>query len=185
MGQGGRLRIRAALFLGVGLGLTGLVLIAYGANIFSSWENTTVDARFSIRGTQDPPPNLVTVLIDVETFAALRANKETRFDSTFPFRRSFHARVIDRLREDGAKAIVYDIELNEQSEGNQGALDDNSFVRAVCRMTLSREGRDPVTPPLERDPRAVFDDVKKGKLTRDCAAAVYGVWIDPKKDGTL
>src|SRR5262245_47824976 len=156
MGQGGRLRIRAALFLGVGLGLTGLVLIAYGANIFSSWENTTVDARFSIRGTEKPPPNLVTVLIDIETLSDLRNNKETRLRAQFPFPRSYPARVIDRLREDGAKAIVYDIELTEPAEGEQGARDDNAFVRAVCRLMISRRGGDGGGAPLERDPAAVL-----------------------------
>ena len=52
---GGRLRIRAALFLGVGLGLTGLVLMAYGANLFRQWEYTTVDARACVKISPDIP----------------------------------------------------------------------------------------------------------------------------------
>jgi adenylate cyclase len=177
---GGRLRIRAALFLGVGLGLTGLILIAYGANVFKPWESDTVDARFSIRGEQSPPPDLITVLIDTETFAELRSREETKLEARWPFRRSYHARVIDRLREDGAKAIVYDVEIAEQSEGEQGARDDNAFVTAICRLTISRRGGDDGKPPLKRDPAAVLADVQSGSLSPDCAYAVYGVVIDEK-----
>jgi CHASE2 domain-containing sensor protein len=177
MNQGGRLRIRAALFLGVGLGLTGLVLIAYGASLFRPWEYDTVDARFSIRGEQEPPPELVNVLIDTETFSDLRARRETRLQARWPFRRSFHARVIDRLREDGAKAIVYDVEFAEQSAGEQGALDDNAFVTAICRLAISRAGRDDGRPPLERDPATVLADVRSGELAEPCAYAVYGVQL--------
>jgi adenylate cyclase len=183
MGQGGRLRTRAALFLGVGLGLTGLVLMAYGANLFRPWEYTTVDARFSIRGTEKPPANLVTVLIDTETFSDLKLRKQTKLYARWPFRRSFHARVLDRLREDGAKAIVYDVEFSEQSAGEQGAVDDNALATAICRLKLSREGRDNGAPPLQRDPEAVLAEVRKGTLSNDCAYGVYGVWIDQTKDG--
>jgi adenylate cyclase len=179
---GARFQIRMALFLGVGLGLTGLVLIAYGANLLKPWELTTVDTRFSIRGTEQPPPELVTVLIDTETFAALRARKETRLDARFPFRRSFHARVIDRLREDGARAILFDVVFAEQSAGEQGARDDNALVTAICRMTISRAGGDDGRPPLGREPSAVLADVRGGSLSPVCAEAVYGVVLAEEGD---
>ena len=57
--RAGGKRIRAALFLGVGLGMTGFSLVGYGANVFQQLEFDTVDARFDFRGTQDPPPQLV------------------------------------------------------------------------------------------------------------------------------
>jgi len=50
-------RLRAALFLGVGLGLTGAALIGYGTNVFSQLESESVDARFSVPGTEEPPPS--------------------------------------------------------------------------------------------------------------------------------
>src|SRR5829696_10554778 len=182
MGQlGGRLRIRAALFLGVGLGLTGLVLMAYGANLFRTWEYSTVDARFSIRGTEKPPPELVTVLIDTETLSDLRNRKATRLNARWPFRRSYHARVLDRLREDGAKATLYDVEFAEQTPTEQGALDDNDLIRAICRITLSHAGRDPSGPPLKRDAAAVLADVQAGRLSEPCAYGVYAVVLAQKK----
>ena len=131
---GGRLRVRAALFLGVGLGLTGLVLMAYGANLFEPWEADTVNARFSIRGEQEPPPELVTVLIETETFDAIRDNPETRLQAQYPFTRTFHARVLDRLREDGVGTVVYDIEFADQTPGEEGALADNALIEAVEKL---------------------------------------------------
>jgi adenylate cyclase len=106
---GGRFQIRMALFLGVGLGLTGLVLIAYGANLLRPWELDTVDARYSIRGTENPPPELVTVLIDDVTFDELRIQ--------WPFPRTLHARVLDRLREDGVRAVAFDVQFSEPTPG--------------------------------------------------------------------
>jgi adenylate cyclase len=109
MGQlGGRLRIRAALFLGVGLGLTGLVLIAYGANVFKPWEYDTVDARFSIRGTHEPPIPLAVVGVDDVTFGDFNI----RFQD---FRRLWYAQTLEALRDDGARAVLFDFQITEPS----------------------------------------------------------------------
>ena len=48
----GRRRLRVALFLAVGLGATGLWLVAYGVNVFEDLDLDTIDARFSVRGEQ-------------------------------------------------------------------------------------------------------------------------------------
>lgn len=45
-----------ALFLGVGLAATGLGLVAYGTNVFRELELQSVDARFSLRGTEKGQP---------------------------------------------------------------------------------------------------------------------------------
>ena len=101
-----RWRLRAALFLGVGLALTGAALVAYGANLFRQLEVDSLRARFEVRGATKPPPELVIVDIDTQTLTNLR--------ETWPFRRRHHARVIDRLSDgsfiyemdDGAKIAV-------------------------------------------------------------------------------
>jgi CHASE2 domain-containing sensor protein len=54
-----------------------------------------------------PPNDLAVVSIDADTFAALRHQ--------WPFPRRWHARVIDRLRELGARRIVYDVQFSEPS----------------------------------------------------------------------
>ncbi len=50
-----RLPVRVVLFLGVGLGVTALGLVAYGTDVLRNVELDSVDARFSIRGDRKPP----------------------------------------------------------------------------------------------------------------------------------
>src|SRR5215210_1254361 len=115
-----RARLRAALFLGVGLAATGLGLVAYGTNVFESLELTTVDARFSVRGPEKPPSDVVVVAINDVTFSEFNTNAE---HIRYPFPRRYFAKVIDRLHADGARVVAYDIQFTEQTdEANDTAL---------------------------------------------------------------
>jgi adenylate cyclase len=80
-----------------------------------------VDARFSIRGEQETPRDVVVVEIDDRTFDEL--------DESFPFKRSRHAEAIDRLSDAGAKLIAYDIQFTEPTRPPQ----DRALARAVAR----------------------------------------------------
>ena len=118
--------MRAALFLGVGLATTGLALVAYGTNVFRELELDTVDARFTIRGAEPAPTDIVVVAINDDTFSDFNsAGRRVRF----PFPRSDFARVIDRLREDGAKVIAYDIQFTERTSDRE----DIALIKAVAR----------------------------------------------------
>jgi adenylate cyclase len=110
----------------VGLGLTALVLVAQATDLLGSWELDSIDARFAIRGDEEPPPELVAVLIDDKTFRDL-----PRPIARWPFPRTVHARVLDRLREDGVRAVVYDVQFSEPSSGPQGQSEDNALVAAT------------------------------------------------------
>lgn len=120
-GSRSRRRLRIALFVGVGLALTGISLVAYGTNVFRQLEFDSVHARFAVRGVEPPPPELVIVQIDDVTFNEL--------GEQWPFPRSMHGRVIDRLTDDGARAIVYDIQFTEATEEDE----DNALIDAVDR----------------------------------------------------
>lgn len=111
-----RWRLRVALFLAVGLGITGIWLVAYGANVFETFELSTVDARFRLR-EKEPPRDIVVVRIDDVTFDELNLQ--------WPFPRSRHGRVISRLKEDGAKVIAYDVQFSEPSAD---AAEDNALM---------------------------------------------------------
>ena len=65
---GSRWRLRVALFLAVGLGITGIWLVAYGVNVFKGLELESVDARFALPGERAPPRDIVLVRIDDVTF---------------------------------------------------------------------------------------------------------------------
>jgi adenylate cyclase len=109
------------MFLSSALLLTGAVLAAYIADVFGDLELDTIDARFAIRGDQPPPDDVVVVGVDDETFSEL--------DEQWPFKRSRHAQLIDRLREDGARTIVYDVQFTEPTK----PAEDNALLDAVHR----------------------------------------------------
>ena len=115
------LRLRTVLFLSVGLGATALGLVAYGTDALRKLELDSVDARFSIRGTEKPPSALIVVQIDDVTFDELNLR--------WPFPRTVHAKVIDRIAADHPKAIAYDVEFTEPTVPRE----DNALIRAVSR----------------------------------------------------
>ncbi|HEX6712389.1 MAG TPA: adenylate/guanylate cyclase domain-containing protein [Thermoleophilaceae bacterium] len=130
-----RTRLRTGLFLIVGAASVLITLALYLAPrwkpVKSAFESTTVledksiDARFNIRGEKKPPSDVVVVAIDDATFQDLQQR--------WPFRRSYHSKVINRLHKDGAKLIVFDVQFTEpQDTGNpnQDARDDNGLLLA-------------------------------------------------------
>jgi adenylate cyclase len=119
--RGGRRRVRTLLFLSVGLAAAGLALGAQRAHVLRGLELGSVDVRFAVRGTQAPSRDVVVVQVDDRTFDDLRIR--------FPFPRSVHARLIDRLHRAGARVIAFDIELRAPTK----VAEDNAFVLAVAR----------------------------------------------------
>src|SRR5436190_5021072 len=127
-----RNRLRTVLFLSVAAVSVLLTVALYLAPswkpVKSGFESTadlerkSIDARFQIRGTKTPPSNVVVVGIDDVSFEDMHL----RFQD---WRRLFHANVINRLRKDGAKLIVYDIQFTEPSNRPE---DDNALIVA-CR----------------------------------------------------
>jgi adenylate cyclase len=91
----------------VAVGATGLALVAYGTNLLHSLELSTVDARFTIRGNESPPKDVVLVEIDERTFDELGFQ--------WPFARSVHARVIENIARDDPRVIAYDVQFSEAS----------------------------------------------------------------------
>src|SRR6185437_8347683 len=83
-------------------------------------ERATVHARFALRGATQPR-DVVVVAIDERTFSTLGLQ--------WPFPRSLHGKVIDRLHADGARAIVYDIQFTEPTSHRE----DLALYTAVAR----------------------------------------------------
>ena len=100
-------RIRLILLAVVALLAVAVGLLAHGTKLFKSAELSTVDARFSVRGDKKAPRDIVVVGVDADT--------QQRLNERWPFPRDFHARVIDRLKADGAKVIAIDIAISQQS----------------------------------------------------------------------
>jgi adenylate cyclase len=109
------------LFIAAGLSSAGILLGLYAADALKGLELRSVDTRFSVRGDAPQPRDLAVVAIDTRTFNQLKKQ--------WPFPRHLHARVIDHLRRDGARAIAIDIQFTEQT--NQ--KDDGALIDAVGR----------------------------------------------------
>ena len=98
-----RRRATGRLLAGTAAALVAAAVSLSGA--LAPVENASVDARFGVRQTQ-PVTDIVVVGIDERSIRELGA---------FPFRRLRHAQAVDRLRQAGAREIVYDVQFTEPS----------------------------------------------------------------------
>jgi adenylate cyclase len=101
--------------------LIGLVLLARHFGALEAMELDTVDARFSLRGAQTPPAELLIVDMDDATFEEL----------DWPVPRRHHGRLIDRLVKADAAVIVFDVQFTEESA--YGPRDDRALEAAIAR----------------------------------------------------
>jgi adenylate cyclase len=122
--RGQQRKTRALLIIAVVA--AGLGLFAYATNVLRRSELPTIDARFSIRGKQRPPANLVLVQIDNATLQELT---RLHMPSEPPLPRRYDAKVIDRLRLAGASTIAMDLEFTHETD----VADDNALIEAIAR----------------------------------------------------
>jgi adenylate cyclase len=115
-----RRRRELALLLVVIVAAT-FAIVAHATHLMRATELQSVDARFSVRGTEPRPDDIAIVEVDDRTFSELGVQ--------WPFPRSLHARVIDRLREGGAKTIAIDIQFTEPTTERQ----DSALIESVSR----------------------------------------------------
>jgi len=115
-------RRREIALLIVVIAAAAIAIVAETTHLMRSLELQSVDARFSVRGTEPTPDDFAIVEVDDRTFSELPKVQ-------WPYPRSLHARVIDRLREAGARAIAVDIQFTEETTPRQ----DNALVESVAR----------------------------------------------------
>jgi CHASE2 domain-containing sensor protein len=114
----GRLHLRALAL--AALAAIALAGAAFESGALSSAEGQSLNTRFGVRGAQRPG-DVAVVAVDERTFSDLRLQ--------WPFRRALHARLIDRLRADGAKVIVYDVQFTEPTD----SADDLALYESIAR----------------------------------------------------
>jgi HD-GYP domain-containing protein (c-di-GMP phosphodiesterase class II) len=108
----------------------GIAIGAQQTRVIDGLEHDSLRARFSLR---DAPHHndVVVVGIDDATFAELKQQ--------WPFKRSLHGRVIDRLHAAGALEIVYDVQFTEPTTPREdGALYD-ALVRSGGAVLVTGE----------------------------------------------
>jgi adenylate cyclase len=154
-----RQRAKVLLLLGVALLSTGLALLLYWSNGLRRVDHATVDTRFSVRGDETPPHDLITVGIDDYSFGKRsQGGLELRFQD---WPRTYHARVLRNLHRDGARVIAYDVQFTEASKGKEGEAADFALFEAagvakpVIFSTTEVDERACINPRLW-EPRDVF-----------------------------
>jgi adenylate cyclase len=111
---------RLGPMLAVALAAAAVAFAAQATGLVDRLEGDTVDARFELRGER-PANDVAVVAVDGNTFSELGVR--------WPFPRSLHARVIDRLRKAGARQIAYDVQFTEPTKPKE----DLALLDAVAR----------------------------------------------------
>ncbi len=130
-----RRRARQLLLALVAVACTGVAVIAYSTQLLAQLEGLTINARFSVRGNERPPSNIVVVGVDAKTFDQLEIE--------WPFPRSLQARLINRINAGHPAVIAFDVQFSEPSAYN----DEVPFVNAISntngRIVFSTTETDP------------------------------------------
>ena len=123
-----RRHLRTKLFLSVGAGVTGIMLIAFVFHFgfFEGLQRQWVDTNFSIRGKEKAPKDVVVIGIDSTTFDDFQIRWQQ-------FRRVLYAQILNRIHAANPKAVAIDIQFTEPSSGPTGPADDNAIYNAVAR----------------------------------------------------
>jgi adenylate cyclase len=109
-----RLRVFALTLL-VFIGLAIMNALGVGQTL----ENLALDVCYRIRPQSPPPPELVIVGIDEQSFQDIKR--------AWPWPRHFHAEIVRRLKDAGARLIVFDVIFAEPGEPK----DDLLFAEAI------------------------------------------------------
>jgi adenylate cyclase len=131
-------RLRAMLLLAAAATIAAAGLAAQAGHALRRLDLSTVNMRFSVRGTQPVPKDIVLVAIDDYTY-------HSPPQPTWPFDRHDHAKVLRNLEKAGAKVIAYDVQFTEQS---RSASADQALVdatRAGGRDRIVMASTDPTT----------------------------------------
>jgi adenylate cyclase len=102
-----RNRMRPLLLGLAAIGSAAIAIAAYATDALKPQDRSTIDTRFSIRGSERAPSNIVVVKVDDKTFDDL--------GTPWPFPRATHARVLDRIASEHPSAIAYDVQFSERS----------------------------------------------------------------------
>jgi adenylate cyclase len=113
--------LKVMLLALVALGATGLALGGYAARTLRTLDLNTVNARFSVRGAEKAPSNIVVVAVDDATISTV--NKQ------WPFPRAVQARVLNRIGAGHPSAVAYDIVFSDPS--SLGQKDDVALLTAL------------------------------------------------------
>jgi adenylate cyclase len=114
-------RLFKATLLGFLIGIVGLIISFFHFS-HEVEENSGLGLLFKLRGARQAPSDVVVVSIDRESSESLHLA-----DNPDKWPRSLHAQLVQKLAEEGAKVITFDVHFIEP----RSAKDDNLFGAAI------------------------------------------------------
>jgi adenylate cyclase len=113
-----------SLAAGMVTALCGLALIL--TPLGTTFERTFgLDWLFKVRGAREPPPDIAIVAINSRTGAALGLPRLPH-----DWSRTVHARLVERLVEQNARGIVFDIDFSRPKPGDEDAILAHAIAQA-------------------------------------------------------
>jgi len=94
-------------------------LMFSGLKVTQYLELKTEDIRFNLRGARKPPPNIVIVDIDDDSYDALKMR--------FPWDRRIYGKLLKNLKKAKAKMVIFDIEFDIPDKPEE----DSIFAAAI------------------------------------------------------
>jgi adenylate cyclase len=113
--------LKVSLLALVAFGAVALALVGYGAHLLRTLDLNSVDTRFTIRGNEKAPSNIVVVGIDSTAFQDV--NKQ------WPFPRAVEAQVLNHISAGHPAAIAFDVIFSDAS--TLGQKDDVALLNAI------------------------------------------------------
>ena len=123
-----RIPLRRRLILGLSFGVT-IWLISLGP-AGMTLERKGYDLLFALRGPLPPPDDLIIVSVDDRSFAEI--------GQQWPWPRSLHAKMAERLRRAGARAIAFDILFDQPSIRSEDLALSEALSRAGNVVQIGR-----------------------------------------------
>ncbi len=125
---------QAVVLLGIGALAAAIAIALREVHAFTWLESRTLQTRFSVRGEQPRPADVVVVGLDNATL--LHVDRP-------PLPRGQHAEVVESLRRAGARVVAYDFAFEQPTDPREDKALARAFSRtpaAVVSVTLTGTG---------------------------------------------
>ncbi len=110
---------------GIALGVGVAAILFEGLSFVEEFDFKVSDQFLRLKGRKTPPPGVVVIAIDEPSYKELNVS----FDKPWP--RKLHAEMLNRLKEFGAKRVVFDVLFTGPSSDPEA---DNLFTAALAAM---------------------------------------------------
>ncbi|MDH4161367.1 MAG: adenylate/guanylate cyclase domain-containing protein [Nitrospirota bacterium] len=154
---------RTGIYIALIVAITLSLFHVTSFRFFDILDQKTLDLQFALRGPLAPGPETVIAAIDEKSISRL---------GRFPWPRSTWGRIVDRLTEEGAKVIVFDVFFTEP----ENVTSDDQFQKAI-----RESGR--VVLPMVFDLQGAFGETGFTDQKVDfLMPAAYSAFRNPEQD---